>query len=280
MGFLDYIKPVDTIDCNEAQAKIADCSPEEYCLLDVRQLKEYEAGHLPGAVLIPINELHDRWQELNSNRMTIVYCAIGGRSRAGASILQDNGFREVYNLKGGTKAWNGLTVTGPPETGMAHFLGSESVEDILITAWALEEGARRFYRQLADHTGDDEAKRLFAAMAEAEVGHESTIEELFKGLFPSGDHLSFADRYLQNEELQQLMEGQLRISDVVAWAKVQPLENVLEYAIGLEAGVYDLYMRLADRFRMQPLIYKIYMELAYEEKDHLDKFTRLLESRI
>lgn len=52
---------------------IADLTPEEYQLVDVRQPKEYEQEHIPGAMLIPVKELPDRLDELDSTKPTFVY---------------------------------------------------------------------------------------------------------------------------------------------------------------------------------------------------------------
>ena len=52
---------------------IAEHKPEEYQLLDVRQPKEYEKEHLPGAKLIPVKELMDRLDELDPAKPTFVY---------------------------------------------------------------------------------------------------------------------------------------------------------------------------------------------------------------
>jgi rhodanese-related sulfurtransferase len=48
-------------------------NPDEYNLVDVRQPKEYERGHLPGARLIPVGELRDHIQELDPDKPTITY---------------------------------------------------------------------------------------------------------------------------------------------------------------------------------------------------------------
>ena len=48
-------------------------NPDEYNLVDVRQPKEYERGHLPGGKLIPLGELKDRLSEVDPNKPTIVY---------------------------------------------------------------------------------------------------------------------------------------------------------------------------------------------------------------
>jgi rhodanese-related sulfurtransferase len=48
-------------------------NPDEYNLVDVRQPKEYERGHLSGAKLIPLGELKDRLSEVDPNKPTVVY---------------------------------------------------------------------------------------------------------------------------------------------------------------------------------------------------------------
>ena len=48
-------------------------TPDQYNLVDVRQPKEYERGHLPGAKLIPLGELKDRLSEVDPNKPTIIY---------------------------------------------------------------------------------------------------------------------------------------------------------------------------------------------------------------
>ena len=73
MGILDYFKSVSTLTAEEVRKILKDKNPEEYNLVDVRQPKEYEGGHIPGARLIPVGELHDRLGELNPEKPTIVY---------------------------------------------------------------------------------------------------------------------------------------------------------------------------------------------------------------
>ena len=43
---------------------------------------------------------------VDKNKKTIVYCALGGRSSKACVILKEQGFKEVYNMKGGIKGWN------------------------------------------------------------------------------------------------------------------------------------------------------------------------------
>jgi rhodanese-related sulfurtransferase len=75
-------------------------------LLDVREMREYEAGHIPLAVARPLSQM-DRWpNELARDRAIIVYCRAGHRSRRCAEHLVSMGFRDVYTLEGGFHAWS------------------------------------------------------------------------------------------------------------------------------------------------------------------------------
>jgi phage shock protein E len=67
-------------------------------LLDVRTLSEFQDGHAPGAVHIPVEELSYRTDELRTcSTPIIVYCKSGGRSRMAQHILEQDGFSEVHN---------------------------------------------------------------------------------------------------------------------------------------------------------------------------------------
>ena len=87
---------------------------EGLLLLDVRTEREYSAGHLKNSKLIPIQVLADRLEEIDKYRdkEIIIYCAVGGRSSKASSLLMKNGFKKVYNMNGGIKAWtkNGYEV--------------------------------------------------------------------------------------------------------------------------------------------------------------------------
>ena len=73
MGIADYFKPVMSMSAEEVREFLKDKNPDEYNLIDVRQPKEYERGHIPGARLIPVGELSDRMQELDPDKPTITY---------------------------------------------------------------------------------------------------------------------------------------------------------------------------------------------------------------
>jgi len=80
-------------------------------VLDVRTKEEYESGHLPNAILIPVAELQDRLAELDKDKKILVYCKTGIRSAKASQILVSHGFSSVYNLVGGIDAW--IQADGP-----------------------------------------------------------------------------------------------------------------------------------------------------------------------
>jgi rhodanese-related sulfurtransferase len=73
MGVLDYFKKVPTMTAEKARKFLSGKHPDEYNLVDVRQLVEYERDHIPGANLIPMAELNDRKNEIDPDKPTIVY---------------------------------------------------------------------------------------------------------------------------------------------------------------------------------------------------------------
>lgn len=79
---------------------------DDAVILDVRRQDEWDAGHAPTAVHIPIEELSDRLAELPSTGAPIpVVCRGGGRSARATKWLNDNGHSAV-NVAGGMKAWH------------------------------------------------------------------------------------------------------------------------------------------------------------------------------
>lgn len=78
---------------------------DEFILLDVREPHEFDQGHIPGAVLMPVGRLADNLQHFNRHCEIIVYCRTGGRSSRAAEVLRKAGFKNVTNLTGGILAW-------------------------------------------------------------------------------------------------------------------------------------------------------------------------------
>lgn len=79
-------------------------------LLDVREIDEFESGHIPNAVHCYVGYLKDKINELpfDKERQVVVTCGVGHRAGVGVSILLKAGFLDVRNLLGGMKAWKAL----------------------------------------------------------------------------------------------------------------------------------------------------------------------------
>ncbi len=73
MRILDYFKRVSTWPPDVVRQFLNGKREDEYNLVDVRTPEEYQEGHLPGARLIPVNELADRLSEIDPAKPTIVY---------------------------------------------------------------------------------------------------------------------------------------------------------------------------------------------------------------
>jgi rhodanese-related sulfurtransferase len=74
-------------------------------LLDVRPAKEYEQGHIPGAVHVPLADVGDRVKKLKKDKDLVVYCRSGNQSIWAIKRLMGMGYKNLYNLKGGYSAW-------------------------------------------------------------------------------------------------------------------------------------------------------------------------------
>jgi len=85
-------------------AELAERLDASAVVVDVRQPDEYLGGHVPGAVLIPLNDVPERFGELPTDREVLVVCRSGGRSYVASEFLVANGVRAV-NVAGGTLAW-------------------------------------------------------------------------------------------------------------------------------------------------------------------------------
>jgi len=94
---------------------------EAMVLLDVRTEAEFAARHIPGSVLIPLQQLETRVQEVPVNGKPVaVICEHGIRSHAACRYLAEYGVPSLYNLAGGLDHWPGPVRAGTPSNGAGH----------------------------------------------------------------------------------------------------------------------------------------------------------------
>ncbi|MFZ5447237.1 MAG: rhodanese-like domain-containing protein [Thermodesulfobacteriota bacterium] len=269
--------PVSSMDAEETKAYMAQHREDEYTILDVRQPWEYEDSHLPGAKLMPLPQLSDMYKELDPEKPTIVHCAIGGRSRVAAQMLSGWGFKEVYNLAGGIKAFEGPKATGPQELNLSLVRGDETPAEIITLAYGMEKALQVFYETLSTESQDQETKELFTQLARVEVRHEERLFEAYRQVEPGArDRESF-----EASVVPGTLEGGFDAQEFMESNKshLQTPPQVLDLAMMLETQALDLYLRFADHCQ-QAQTREVLFALAGEEKAHLASLGRLLEEKL
>lgn len=102
--------PLQTIAAIDGEALAAAVDTGRAGVVDVRTAAEYAAGHIPGAVNIPLGELQSRVADVPHGQPLVVHCQAGGRAAIAASLLSANGL-EVQLYGGGFTEW---AATGHP----------------------------------------------------------------------------------------------------------------------------------------------------------------------
>jgi len=274
MKWKQFRTPVAKMTPEELRRFLDERHQGDYTLLDVREPGEYEAGHLPGARLLPVTDISDRIHELEPDKPTIVYCAIGGRSRVAVQYLSGRGFGQVYNLVGGIKAWEGAEAFGPPETGLIDLTGDETEADFLIWAYSQEVGLQGFYRATSARAGSPEAAELFLTLADVEDKHQQRIFELYRAVNPETGSIGEFEAEIEAEYL----EGGLTTEEFLAHYRpvLDGPAEVVMLAMAIETQALDLYRRYA-RLAGEPGLKATVMTLADDEREHLKHLGRLLD---
>ncbi len=79
---------------------------DNFVLVDVREVHEFQIGRIPNSVLIPLGDLPKRLSELDATADIVIHCKMGGRSAKACELLRQNGFKNVTNVAGGILAWS------------------------------------------------------------------------------------------------------------------------------------------------------------------------------
>ena len=96
---------VDDISNDDFRERFASGDSGAYQLIDVREEDEYAAGHIPGAVNMPLSEFMARYDEIEEETPALFVCNTGVRSSQAAFYLAGMGYENLYNLEEGTKGW-------------------------------------------------------------------------------------------------------------------------------------------------------------------------------
>lgn len=258
--------PVKSLTADEAREFMENNQAGSYTLLDVRQPREYEESHIAGAKLVPLPQLSDVFNDLDREKPTIVYCAIGGRSRVAAQLLAGNDFTNVFNLTGGIKSWNGASATGPQEMNMDMIKGDESPSEIVALAYAMENNLGNFYQRAQEKTHNPSVVDLLGFLASVEEKHKIFLSQLFDELIEDQD----SGKTLDSLALSKTMEGGFDTEDFLKTNSefLTRETDLLDLAMMLETQALDLYMRFAQKTQIAGSCETL-NRIADEEKAHL-----------
>mgnify|MGYP005824599773 CR=1 FL=1 len=95
---------IKEIEASELAQWVSDAS-HKLRVIDVRQMQEIAMGTVPRAEALPLHTLPMRVQELSPAEKLVVVCRSGARSAQACLFLQQQGFSNVYNLRGGMISW-------------------------------------------------------------------------------------------------------------------------------------------------------------------------------
>lgn len=267
---------IETMSAGQARKWLAGRREGEFTLLDVRQPAEYRAGHLPGAVFIPLPELPERLKELDPSKPVLAYCRSGNRSRSAAALLLTEGFASVSSMDGGMMAWKGEVAGGDYREGLYLLEGREGAEELISLAWALEEGSRMFYEKAGNITDDPDTKDLLGRLAKAEEKHKTNIVDAYKMVAGEG-----AEDFREDETLKGIMEGGIQVEDAVGFLreKGRTVRDTIEVSMELESNALDLYVKMSRAIKDEGAR-KVFASLIAEEKHHLSMLGNLLEEKV
>jgi len=269
---------VKSISPDEVRKIVKGESADTYCLLDVRQPGEYEEGHIPGAKLIPLAELQPNLDKLQKDRMTIVYCRSGNRSRSGVGILNGSGFDDVLNMEGGILAYNGLVAVGPPEAGVFCFSENMAPEQLIAMAWYIEDGSQQYLEHVKKITKESDMKATFTILTEHKIAHKKSLAQLYQKISGQTDIGGFPTTVLQKPP-HNVMAGCVSVPEAVNWSNNKSLSDILDFMVALEANTFDLYLKLGRQVASERAR-TAFMELSEEEATHLEQLSIIFEKTI
>ena len=100
------MQPFRTLSPDDVSTLLA--ANDEVFLVDIREPRQFHAGHIEGAISLPADDFADRYErELSPDDTVIIVCEKGLTSEAAAKFLVAQGFTDVSTMAGGMKAWTG-----------------------------------------------------------------------------------------------------------------------------------------------------------------------------
>jgi rubrerythrin len=189
-----------------------------------------------------------------------------------AQLLNGQGFKEVYNFKGGMNSWQGLTAAGPVELNLDLIRGDESPAGMIEVAFGLEGALQKFYQTAVETVADRHTVDLLQKLAAVEEKHQQILQDEY-------NRVAGTPQPLVNK-LPDILEGGFRFSEFLTQNKkvMQTVSGVLDLALMLETQALDLYLRFTLKIKEDATKTVLY-HLADQEKAHLASLGELVDKK-
>ncbi len=276
MRLADCFRPIPCWSQQEFADYTRQHGAEEYRILDVRQAAEFAQGHLPGATLMPLGELHEALPDLDPS-LTYILCSDGDpRAVCAASILLGADVNEVHPL-------NAPLATAPA---LAHgevtlpgrFLPLATPAEQAVLAWHLEAATCRFYQAAA--AASTTAAPLFTDLAKAEEGHKMLLRQLYEALAGKTASNTFPEDILPSPPPgKELLEGGMPLTEALTLLAQGSDTDHLILALGIEANALDRYLHLRRELNDENAC-RLFEVLSDEELRHLKQLASTLDTAI
>ncbi len=190
-------------------------------------------------------------------------------------MLAGKGFKKVFNVAGGIKAWKAETAVGPQDLGMDLFKGKESPFDILKIAYSMEKGLCDFYLSLEKEAVNQKVKALFINLSKIEIKHQLSVLLAYNKIAGSQINQDEFETMIHETSL----EGGLSTAEYFDLFNpdLNSETDVVSLAMSIEAQALDLYQRLSLKIKSSESK-NVIIKIANEEKAHLTSLGKLLDN--
>ena len=243
-GMVNSYKQISQEEAKEMMAR-----NDGHVVVDVRRQDEYDAGHIPGAILIPNESIGDtKPEELpDLNQIILIFCRSGNRSKQAAEKLFDMGYRNVFEF-GGIVDWTGEIVT------------EEHPEIKIWTADELPVSLRYDrlweYGEYCETTDAEQIEEIVAAIRALKVGAQSDVcvddyTDILTFSFADGTTLTLefeGQSWVKDTDTRYSVEGLSRLRNLLDEVLEEQTSNAMRPVptLVIESNRHIFYATLAD----------------------------------
>jgi sulfur-carrier protein adenylyltransferase/sulfurtransferase len=191
-------------------------------------------------------------------------------------MLQGHGFKYVYNVAGGIRAWYGDVAHGPVELNLDLVRGDETPLEIIKLAYSMEESLGGFYRAVNKASDDSKMTKLLEFLISIEDMHKARLMEFYRSVEPSGPPVEIFEAEVKASIMEGGFDAQTFMRQNAESLRTVP--ETLDLCMMLEAQALDLYLRFSFKSESEQTK-DVLNRIAEEEKKHLAALGRLREQK-